>query len=100
MANRTSRDAHTVKGTNPQYLIEKIIRTRIYDSIYWKEQCFGLSAETIIDKGMELRFIGGIYGGNIKPSPFLCLTLKLLQLQPEKDIVIEFIRQDDFKYFF
>nr|CAD2124996.1 unnamed protein product [Meloidogyne enterolobii] len=36
--------------------------------------------------------------GNIKPSPFLCLTLKLLQLQPEKDIVIEFIRQDDFKY--
>ncbi|CAK5073954.1 unnamed protein product [Meloidogyne enterolobii] len=55
-------------------------------------------AETIIDKGMELRFIGGIYGGNIKPSPFLCLTLKLLQLQPEKDIVIEFIRQDDFKY--
>jgi len=43
MANRTSRDAHTVKGTNPQYLIEKIIRTRIYDSIYWKEQCFGLS---------------------------------------------------------
>nr|CAD2190465.1 unnamed protein product [Meloidogyne enterolobii] len=98
MANRTSRDAHTVKGTNPQYLIEKIIRTRIYDSIYWKEQCFGLSAETIIDKGMELRFIGGIYGGNIKPSPFLCLTLKLLQLQPEKDIVIEFIRQDDFKY--
>ncbi|KAL7070189.1 hypothetical protein ACQ4LE_010535 [Meloidogyne hapla] len=98
MANRTSREAHTVKGTNPQYLIEKIIRTRIYDSIYWKEQCFGLSAETIIDKGMELRFIGGIYGGNIKPAPFLCLTLKLLQLQPEKDIVIEFIRQDDFKY--
>ncbi|KAF7632188.1 hypothetical protein Mgra_00008373 [Meloidogyne graminicola] len=111
MANRTSRDAHTVKGTNPQYLIEKIIRTRIYDSIYWKEQCFGLSAETIIDKGMELRFIGGIYGGNIKPcnfliifniffisAPFLCLILKLLQLQPEKDIVIEFIRQDDFKY--
>lgn len=98
MANRTARDAHTVKGTNPQYLVEKIIRTRIYDSIFWKEQCFGLSAETIIDRGMELRFIGGIYGGNIKPAPFLCLTLKLLQLQPEKDIVIEFIRQDDFKY--
>jgi len=87
-----------VKGTNPQYLVEKIIRTRIYDSIFWKEQCFGLSAETIVDKGVELRYIGGIYAGNVKPTGFLCLTLKLLQLQPEKDIIIEFIRQDDFKY--
>jgi len=98
MANRTSKDAASVKGTNPQYLVEKIIRTRIYDSLYWKEQCFGLSAEMIVDRGMELRYIGGIYGGNIKTSPFLCLTLKLLQLQPDKDIIVEFIRQDDFKY--
>ena len=28
MANRTVKDAHTVKGTNPQYLVEKIIRSR------------------------------------------------------------------------
>lgn len=45
MANRTQKDAASVKGTNPQYLIEKIIRTRIYDSLYWKEQCFGLSGK-------------------------------------------------------
>jgi hypothetical protein len=37
MANRTIKDAKTVHGTNPQYLIEKIIRTRIYDSRFWKE---------------------------------------------------------------
>lgn len=43
MANRTAKDAHSVKGTNPQYLVEKIIRTRIYDSLYWKEHCFALS---------------------------------------------------------
>ena len=43
MANRTVKDAHTVKGTNPQYLIEKIIRMRIYDSKYWKEECFALT---------------------------------------------------------
>ena len=30
MANRTVKDAHTVKGTNPQYLVEKIIRYLIY----------------------------------------------------------------------
>jgi pre-mRNA-splicing factor 38A len=43
MANRTIKDAKTVHGTNPQYLIEKIIRTRIYDSRFWKEDCFALS---------------------------------------------------------
>jgi pre-mRNA-splicing factor 38A len=51
----------------------------------------------MVDKGMELRYIGGIYGGNVKPTPFLCLVLKLCQIQPDKDIVIEFIRQEDFK---
>lgn len=55
-------------------------------------------AELVVDKGSELRYIGGSYGGNIKTTPFLCLTLKLLQIQPEKDIVIEFIRQENFKY--
>lgn len=46
---------------------------------------------------MELRYVAGTHAGNIKPSPFLCLTLKMLQIQPEKDIVIEFIKNEDFK---
>jgi len=98
MANQTVKDAMSVKGTNPQYLVEKIIRSRIYDSKYWKENCFALTAELLVDKAMELRFIGGVFGGNIKPTPFLCLVLKMLQIQPEKDIVIEFIKNEDFKY--
>uniref|UniRef100_A0A8C8TUI1 Pre-mRNA-splicing factor 38B n=1 Tax=Peromyscus maniculatus bairdii TaxID=230844 RepID=A0A8C8TUI1_PERMB len=55
MANRTVKDAHSIHGTNPQYLVEKIIRTRIYESKYWKEECFGLTAELVVDKAMELR---------------------------------------------
>lgn len=98
MANRTVKDAHSVKGTNPQYLVEKIIRTRIYESRYWKEECFALTAALLVDKAMELRYIGGVFGGNVKPTPFLCLILKMLQIQPEKDIVVEFIRNEDFKY--
>lgn len=47
---------------------------------------------------MELKFIGGIVGGNVKPTPFLCLVLKMLQIQPEKDIIVEFIKNDEFKY--
>ncbi|XP_055686606.1 pre-mRNA-splicing factor 38 [Lutzomyia longipalpis] len=98
MANRTVKDAKNVHGTNPQYLVEKIIRSRIYDSKYWKEQCFALTAELLVDKAMELRFIGGVFGGNIKPTPFLCLILKMLQIQPEKDIIVEFIKNEEFKY--
>uniref|UniRef100_A0A1I7U783 Pre-mRNA-splicing factor 38 n=1 Tax=Caenorhabditis tropicalis TaxID=1561998 RepID=A0A1I7U783_9PELO len=98
MANRTEKTAKTVKGTNPQFLVEKIIRQRIYDSMYWKEHCFALTAELVVDKGMDLRYIGGIYAGNIKPTPFLCLALKMLQIQPDKDIVLEFIQQEEFKY--
>ena len=59
---------------------------------------FFFSAELVVDKAMQLRYIGGVYAGNIKPAPFLCLVLKMLQIQPEKDIVIEFIKNEDFKY--
>lgn len=98
MANRTVKDAKTIHGTNPQYLIEKIIRSRIYDNKFWKEECFALSAELLVDKAMSMRFVGGVFGGNIKPTPFLCLTLKMLQIQPEKDIIVEFIKNEEFKY--
>ncbi|NWT81442.1 PR38A factor, partial [Lanius ludovicianus] len=98
MANRTVKGAHGIHGTNLQYLVEKIIRTRIYESRYWKEECFGLTAELVVDKAMELKYVGGIYGGNVKPTPFLCLTLKLLQIQPEKDIIVEFIKNEGSKY--
>ena len=43
MANRTVKDAQSVKGTNPQHLVEKIIRSRVYDCKYWKEECFALT---------------------------------------------------------
>jgi pre-mRNA-splicing factor 38A len=60
---------------------------------------FSLSylAATVLDKAVDLQGIGGSYA-NHKPTEFLCLTLKLLQLQPEKEIVIEYIRNEDFKF--
>ncbi|KAH0887998.1 hypothetical protein HID58_050427 [Brassica napus] len=99
MANRTDPLAKNIRGTNPQNLVEKIVRTKIYNHTFWKEQCFGLTAETLVDKAMELDHVGGTFGGNRKPTPFLCLILKMLQIQPEKEIVVEFIKNDDYKYF-
>jgi pre-mRNA-splicing factor 38A len=55
------------------------------------------AAASIIDKSIELRTIGGVYGGNQKPTDFLCLLLKLLQIQPEKEILLEYLQADEFK---
>ena len=66
--------------------------------MYWKEHCFGLTAESLVDKAVELTHLGGTYGGQRKPTNFMCLLLKLLQLQPEKEIIVEFIKNEDYKY--
>ena len=34
---------------------------------------------------------------NQKPTEFICLLLKLLQIQPEKEILIEYLQVDEFK---
>ena len=86
-----------IRGQNPALLFEKGVRERITDSYYWKEQCFGLNAATLCDRAAELKFIGGTTGIMGKPTPFLCLAFKLLQLVPEKAIILEFLnfREDD-----
>jgi len=53
-------------------------------------------AETLIDKAIELQSVGGVYG-NQKPTEFISLLLKLLQIQPEKEILVEYLRADEFK---
>jgi len=97
MANTTVSGAFAIHGQNPQNLVESVIRNRIYESNYWKEHCFALTAESLIDKAIEVKYIGGVYG-NQRPTEFLCLLLKLLQIQPEKEILVEYLRATEFKY--
>ena len=87
----------TIRGQNPAHLMEKAVRDRITDSYYWKEQCFAINEATLCDRAVEATFVGGTYGQQ-KPTPFLCLALKLLQLLPSREIVLEYLHQEDFKY--
>jgi len=99
MANVTDPLARPIHGTNPQNLIEYITRQRIYDSQYWKEHLFGCTAADVAEKAaIQLKAIGGSYGGNAKPTRFLSLVLKMLQIQPDDDIVYELIANENFKY--
>jgi pre-mRNA-splicing factor 38A len=89
-----------IHGDNPLKLFEKAVRDRIIDSYYWKEQCFGLNAATLLDRAVELTFVGGTSGVGQKPTPFLCLAFKLLQLTPEREIIEFYLGKagDEFKY--
>jgi pre-mRNA-splicing factor 38A len=92
------RDGTTIHDVNPAMMIEKITRERIQESRYWKEECFGLDAATLCDRAVDLKYVGGQYGGNLSVCPFLCLVFKLIQLQPESAIIKEYLHQPDFKY--
>jgi pre-mRNA-splicing factor 38A len=102
MANRTDPLIAQVSGSDPQNLMEYITREKIYDCRFWKETCFGLSVANVLEyAALNLKIIGGaVGGGGSGPTlHFLCLTLKLLQLHPSAEDVIEtFIEQEDFKY--
>jgi pre-mRNA-splicing factor 38A len=84
-----------IRGQNPALLFEKAVRDRVTESYYWKEQCFGLNAATLCDRAAELTFIGGTYGDMGKPTQFLCLAFKLLQLVPAKEIILEYLNFSD-----
>lgn len=71
-----------VHGLEPQLLIPKVIRERIYESEYWKCNCVAVPFVTTLQKALKLQYVGGTFGGNYKPTPFVSLLLKLLQLGP------------------
>lgn len=78
-------------------LLEKIVRQRIYDSFYWKRDCFGLNAASICDKCANLTAVGGLQD-NHRATPFLCLVFKLTLINPPREIIEEMLSQKYFKY--
>ncbi|KAJ3174496.1 hypothetical protein HK101_010956 [Irineochytrium annulatum] len=93
-----SKELKSVHGLNPQHLVETIIRGRIFESLYWKEHCFALTAETIIDKAAALTHVGGVHSGILKPTEFICLIMKMLELQPEMSILEMYLFNESHKY--
>jgi len=87
----------TIHGLNPAHLLDKPVLDRVVDSYFWKEQCFAINEATLCDRAAEMTYLGGTYGQQ-KPTPFICLSLKLLQLMPERDIILEYLQQTEFKY--
>lgn len=88
-------------GLNPATIMEKAVRERIVDSYFYMEQCFGVNEADIVDRVVEhVSFIGGVGGIVQKPTPFLCLAFKLLQLAPSDAVLREYLAfgGEKFKY--
>ncbi|EKD14320.1 uncharacterized protein L3040_008328 [Drepanopeziza brunnea f. sp. 'multigermtubi'] len=88
-------------GLNPATIMEKPVRERIVDCYFWKDQCFAVNEADIVDRVVaHVTFIGGTYGDAQRPSPFLCLAFKLLQLGPTDEILTEYLEYggEKFKY--
>ncbi|POS86718.1 PRP38-domain-containing protein [Erysiphe pulchra] len=88
-------------GLNPATIMEKPVRERIVDCYFWKDQCFAVNEADIVNRVVHsVNFIGGTYGDSQRPSPFLCLAFKLLQLSPSDDILKEYLQYggEKFKY--
>ena len=96
--NTTDPLATSVHGANPQTLIENITRQKIYGCLYWKESCFGLDAEGVLERAVELKYLGSTVGPSHSPSPMVCLALKLLQISPDPKIIHNYIKDGAFKY--
>ncbi len=98
---RGSSGSLAPNGLNPATIMEKAVRERIIESYFYKEQCFGVNEADIVDRVVEhVDFVGGIYGSVQKPTPFLCLAFKLLQLAPSDAVLDEYLRfgGEKFKY--
>jgi pre-mRNA-splicing factor 38A len=52
----------------------------------------------ILEKAVKLTTLGGSFGENRKPCHFLALTLKMLQIQPDDNIIEQLIQDKTFKY--
>lgn len=73
-----------------------ILRQRVEESLYYKQHCFGLNAASLLDLSIKITSVG-VYD-NGKPSVFACLLIKLMEIQPSKEIIMFYITQHRFKY--
>ncbi|RDA95349.1 hypothetical protein CP533_3445 [Ophiocordyceps camponoti-saundersi (nom. inval.)] len=88
-------------GLNPATIMEKAVRDRITNSYFYQEQCFFANEADIVESVVQhVNFIGGTHGADQKPSPFLCLAFKLLELAPGDDVLAEYLAHggEEFKY--
>jgi pre-mRNA-splicing factor 38A len=75
-----------------------VLRKRIQRNQFWVDKCADASFLDVVSLAADLEYIEGFIGEAGRPTPFVCLLLRLMQLQPTGELLDEMIRQDKLKY--
>lgn len=83
-------------------LIEKIIRQRITEGVFYKQYLYGTNEATILPiMTAHIDYVGGTDSQG-KPSPFLCCIYRLLEIEPSEEILLQVyldqLGSKEFKY--
>lgn len=103
MENSKKQASYSDKSnvTRKAYLVEPIIRHRIQDSLFYKQYLYLTNEATILSIiTNQVKYIGST-NANGKPTPFICCFLRLLELEPSRDIIEMCLHQlgtNEFKY--
>ncbi|CUM57408.1 uncharacterized protein AC631_02757 [Debaryomyces fabryi] len=103
MENSKKQAAYNDKSNviRKAYLVEPIIRHRIQDSLFYKQYLYLTNEATILPIiTSQVKYIGST-NANGKPTPFICCFLRLLELEPSREIIEMCLHQlgtNEFKY--
>lgn len=83
-------------------LVEKIVRDRIVEGVFYKQHLHGTNEATILPVIVtHVDYIGGTDSQG-KPLPFLCCLLRLLEIGPSEkvvfDVYMDQLGSKEFKY--
>ncbi|CAH2350889.1 pre-mRNA-splicing factor 38 [[Candida] railenensis] len=84
--------------TNLSHIVERIVRDRILDSLFYKQYLYLTNESTILPIIIQnVKYLAGTDAMG-RPSPFICCLLRLLELKPSREIVELCLNQSQFKY--
>ncbi|KAI5964870.1 uncharacterized protein KGF55_001941 [Candida pseudojiufengensis] len=84
---------------NKSNLVEPIIRHRIQDSLFYKQYLFLTNESTILPIIIEhVKYVSGVDSIG-RPSPFLQVLLRLLEIEPSPEVIKVYLNQLDFNEF-
>ncbi|KAI3658829.1 hypothetical protein MP638_005835 [Amoeboaphelidium occidentale] len=80
--NDSNSEEQEIKIQQNPNLIEKIIRERIYESVFYKQHCYTAKLTDLLQKASTgnncIKYVGTTFGGNTQPTPFICFLFRLL----------------------
>ena len=83
---------------NKAHLMDPITRNRVIDSLFYKQHLYLTNEATVLPVITEhIAYLGGIDAMG-RPSAMICCLLRLLELEPSVEIVVECLQQKEFKY--